>query len=88
MAANSALMNYAYYLTELNYQGGFGPRELLVLDEAHNAEGALMGFVEVTLSDVQLRRVGISEMIPTAFDNLEYFDFRRRCGAAFNQTPP
>ena len=75
MAANSALMNYAYYLTELNYQGGFGPRELLVLDEAHNAEGALMGFVEVTLSDVQLRRVGISEMIPTAFDNLEYFDF-------------
>ena len=75
MAANSALMNYAYYLTELNYQGGFGPRELLVLDEAHNAEGALMGFIEVTLSDVQLRRVGVEETIPTAFDDGEFFDF-------------
>ncbi len=75
MAANSALMNYAYYLTELNYQGGFGPRELLVLDEAHNAEGALMGFIEVTLSDMQLRRVGVEETIPTAFDDGEFFDF-------------
>jgi ATP-dependent DNA helicase DinG len=75
MAANSALMNYAYYLTELNYQGGFGRRELLILDEAHNAEGALMGFVEVTLSDAQLRRVGVGESIPTAFDDGEFFEF-------------
>ena len=75
IAANSALMNYAYYLTELNYQGGFGPRELLVLDEAHNAEGALMSFTYVTLSDVQLRRVGIAESIPTAFDDGEFFEF-------------
>lgn len=75
MAASSALMNYAYYLTELNYQGGFGPRELLVLDEAHNAEGALMSFVEVTLSDVQLRRVGVAETLPTVFDDGEFFDF-------------
>ena len=75
MAANNALMNYAYYLTEMNYQGGFGPRELLILDEAHNAEGALMGFIEVTLSDAQLRRVGVGEMLPTAFDDGEFFDF-------------
>jgi len=75
MAADNALMNYAYYLAELNYSGGFGKRELLVLDEAHNAEAALMGFVEVTLSDVQLRRVGIPERIPSAFDDLEFFDF-------------
>lgn len=75
MAADNALLNYAYYLTELNYQGGFGPRELLILDEAHNAEGALMSFTYVTLSDVQLRRVGIAEMIPTAFDDGEFFEF-------------
>lgn len=75
MAADNALLNYAYYLTELNYQGGFGPRELLILDEAHNAEAALMSFTYVTLSDVQLRRVGVAETIPTAFDDGEFFDF-------------
>ena len=75
IAADNAIMNYAYYLAELNYSGGFGPRELLVLDEAHNAEAALMGFVEITLSDVGLRRVGISEGIPSAIDDLEFFDF-------------
>lgn len=75
MAANNALMNYAYYLAELNYSGGFGPRELLVLDEAHNAEAALMSFIQITLSDEALARVGIPERLPNGFDDLVYFDF-------------
>lgn len=75
IAADNALMNYAYYLAELNFQGGFGPRELLVLDEAHNAEGALMGFIEVVLADTELVRAGIAEGIPSALDELGYFDY-------------
>ena len=75
IAASSASLNYAYYLAELNYSGGFGPRELLVLDEAHNAEAALMGFVQITLSDAALTRAGIPEPLPNALDDLEYFDF-------------
>jgi len=75
IAASSALMNYAYYLAELNYSGGFQPRDLLVLDEAHNAEASLMSFIQVTLSDVVLARVGIPEVIPSALDDLSYFDF-------------
>jgi ATP-dependent DNA helicase DinG len=54
LAAPRALLNYAYFLHELNYAGGFRPRELLVLDEAHNAEALLMGFVQAQLSDAQL----------------------------------
>jgi Rad3-related DNA helicase len=38
IAAESTVMNYAYYLAETHHAGGFGPRELLVLDEAHNVE--------------------------------------------------
>lgn len=75
MAANTATMNYAYYLAELNYAGGFGNRKLLVLDEAHNAENALMNFVQVTLSDTRLALCGMAERIPSALDELEYFDF-------------
>jgi Rad3-related DNA helicase len=75
IAADSTIMNYAYYLAELNYSGGFGPRDLLVLDEAHNAEAALMGFIQINLSDVALARAGIAERLPVAFDDGDYFDF-------------
>jgi ATP-dependent DNA helicase DinG len=73
--ANTATMNYAYYLAELNYSGGFQPRELLILDEAHNAESALMNFIQITLSDSRLAAVGLAERIPAAIDDLEYFEF-------------
>jgi ATP-dependent DNA helicase DinG len=75
IAANTATMNYAYYLAELNYSGGFQPRDLLILDEAHNAEAALMSFIGITLSDSKLTSVGLAERIPTVIDDLEYFDF-------------
>ncbi|MEX2536204.1 MAG: ATP-dependent DNA helicase [Trueperaceae bacterium] len=74
-AASNTVLNYAYYLAELNYSGGFAPRELLVLDEAHNAEAALMGFVQVSVSDAALTRVGLTDRIPHVQERLGYFDF-------------
>ena len=64
LAAPRALLNYAYFLHELNYAGGFGPRELLVLDEAHNAEAMLMGFVQAQVGDAQLARAGLDLRLP------------------------
>lgn len=75
MAASAVTMNYAYYLAELNYAGGFRPRELLVLDEAHNAESALMGFVQVTLGESALARAGIERHLPPPLGDDLYFDF-------------
>ncbi len=75
MAASAVTMNYAYYLAELNYAGGFRARELLVLDEAHNAEGALMGFVQVTLAESALARAGIERHMPPPLGDDAYFDF-------------
>lgn len=74
MAADRTVMNYAYYLAETQYAGGFGPRELLILDEAHNVEGALMRFVEVRLSDADLARVGVTEGLPQGDDPLGLID--------------
>ena len=73
--ASGAIMNYAYYLAELNYSAGFSTREVLVLDEAHNTEAALMTFIEVSLSDASLARVGIGERVPHVIDEEEYFEF-------------
>ena len=75
MAASAVTLNYAYYLAELNYAGGFRHRELLVLDEAHNAEGALMGFVQVTLGEGWLARAGIERPLPPPLGDDAYFDF-------------
>src|SRR5690606_10213242 len=65
--ANVATMNYAYFLAELNYAGGFQGRELLVLDEAHNAEAMLMSFVQLSVNEVQLRRAGVDRALPPDF---------------------
>ena len=75
MASSAVTMNYAYYLAELNYAGGFRERELLVLDEAHNAEGALMGFVQVTLNEAALARAGVTRKLPPPLGDDGYFDF-------------
>ncbi len=75
MAASGTIMNYAYFLTELNYAGGFDERELLVLDEAHNAEGALMSFAQVHITDQQLRGAGIVMPLPQALSPTDWFDF-------------
>lgn len=75
MAANNTIMNYAYYLAELNYSGGFKDRELLVLDEAHNAEASLMSFIEITISESRLMGLGIPERIPNVQEDYGYFDF-------------
>lgn len=75
IAAAGTTMNYAYYLAELNYSGGFGERELLVLDEAHNAEAALMSFAQATVSDALLAGAGVPEQLPSFTDNDGWFDW-------------
>lgn len=37
----------------------FGKRNLLIIDEAHNTEGVLLGFVQILFSDKLLRLLGI-----------------------------
>lgn len=75
MAANVATLNYAYFLAELNYAGGFQPRELLVLDEAHNVEAALMNFVGVRFSEAQLLRAGLQRQLPPNLGDELAFEF-------------
>lgn len=73
--ADVATMNYAYFLAELNYAGGFQSRELLILDEAHNAEAMLMRFVQVAITEAQLRRAGIDRALPPDLGTELAFEF-------------
>ncbi len=52
------IFNYAYFLYETTYAGDFGPRKLMICDEAHNIEDELMKFVQFSVSDSDLEHVG------------------------------
>lgn len=46
-----SVTNFPYLMTEANYNGKITKRELLVIDEAHNSDGELGKFIEVTVSE-------------------------------------
>jgi Rad3-related DNA helicase len=45
------ITNYSFFLAETTYVGKLEPRELLVLDECHNAEHEICKFIEVEITD-------------------------------------
>jgi len=45
------ITNFAYFLAETQYAGKLKPRQMLVVDEAHNVELQLSKFIEVTISE-------------------------------------
>jgi ATP-dependent DNA helicase DinG len=49
--SSNSVANFAYFLTETNTSGKITPRNLLVVDEAHNIENELSRFVEVSVSE-------------------------------------
>ncbi|HII81024.1 MAG TPA: ATP-dependent DNA helicase [Methanosarcina sp.] len=55
-ALNSEIVvnNYAYLLTEGNFVGDFGKRNVLVSDEGHNIEKHIMNFVTVSITEKTL----------------------------------
>lgn len=71
IASPRVLMNFSSFLFQYHFAANrFGPRELLIVDEAHQTESQLMSFVSLTINDALLRKVGIT--IPDYDDAREY----------------
>jgi len=74
-AAAHTLFNFSSFLCQANYAQQFGKRKLLIVDEAHNVEGQVMGFVEIALSDRDFRDQGIKfPAYETPEEYRRYFD--------------
>ena len=58
-AAPIAVLNTAYYLSEVNFVGVFRDYDLLIIDEFDTTEDQLMSFIEVTITKRQLERLKI-----------------------------
>lgn len=54
--AEVVISNYAFWLAENAYGQGIGPRDLLILDEAHTVPEQLANFLSVVISKYELSR--------------------------------
>jgi len=61
LVAEVAVLNFAMFLGEANYAGGFGGAKfpLVVCDEADMLEGALMSFAELSISSQTIERLDL-----------------------------
>ena len=50
LESRESVSNFQYFITESTYSGKITPRNVLVIDEAHNTEDVLSRFVEVSIS--------------------------------------
>jgi len=57
LESNESVTNFPYFIMESTYSGKIKPRNLLVVDEAHNAESVLSNFVEVGISQYFCQKV-------------------------------
>lgn len=51
LESKESITNFSYFFAESKYAGKIVPRELLVVDEAHNIELELGKFIEITFSE-------------------------------------
>jgi Rad3-related DNA helicase len=78
LPARICLMNFKAFLSQTVLTHAFAPRDLLIIDEAHNTEAELMSFISFTLTDKSLRGHGIT--FPQLSSATEYAKFMKDSG--------
>ena len=64
-----AVLNDSYFLSETNGPGSFSGATLLIIDEVDSLESALMGFIQFTVSQRQIKRLQLTPpQNPGSFD--------------------
>jgi Rad3-related DNA helicase len=61
LRATLKILNYDYFLSEVNYVGRFAGADFLIIDEADNLENTLINFCTLTFSQYALNRLGLGE---------------------------
>lgn len=61
----TGVTNFAYFLAETMYAKEFEPRKLLVIDEAHNCDTELGGFIDIEVDLELLKIIGLSMIAQT-----------------------
>ena len=54
------ILNYSYYLSEVQYAGKFRNSDLTIVDEADSLESTLIGFISLEFTDSDLFKLGMA----------------------------
>jgi Rad3-related DNA helicase len=57
--SHTCLMNFSSFLYQTHMSKRFGPRGLMIIDEAHQMEPQLLNFISISLNDKRLQHYGI-----------------------------
>jgi len=72
--AQKVLMNFSSFLYQTTLTRRFNPRDLLIIDEAHNIEPQILDFVSLSINDSMLQNHGIFiPQLDTALDYAAWF---------------
>jgi len=74
IASPEGVTNFPYFLAETQYSGKLTPREILVIDEAHNIDSELSKFIEITISE-KFCKSFLNIHIPTNKTQKQYIDW-------------
>ena len=74
IASNEGVTNFPYFLAETQYSGKITPREVLVIDEAHNVDAELSKFIEITISE-KFCSSFLGMNIPKSMTQLQYINW-------------
>ena len=75
MESPESITNFSYFLAETTYAGKLLPRDVLVIDEAHNSDSELSKFVEVSVSEKFAQTVLNLQMPKTLNSERAAFDW-------------
>lgn len=72
VGGRKVVMNFSSFLYQTTMTRRFDrPRDLLIIDEAHNIEPQLLDFISLTINDIHLQKFGI--FIPKFSDPMDYY---------------
>lgn len=75
LSSRICLMNFYSFIFQTNVINRFGVRDLLIIDEGHNIEDMLMGFIEINICDRSMLNYGVSiPELKTVEEYIKYFD--------------
>ena len=72
LESSESVSNFPYFITESTYSGKITPRNVLVVDEAHNSESVLSKFVEVAVSEYFCKKI-VKGQWPTKITPVSFF---------------
>jgi ATP-dependent DNA helicase DinG len=73
--SRESITNFSYFMAETTYSGKLKPRDVLVIDEAHNCDSEMSKFIEISVSEKFAAQVLNLKMPQSIKDEREAFSW-------------